>query len=172
MSGAFGRRSTRKRRVQGPVACARGSDVSIERTTGPLPPLSKPDADGNYPAVEYARASPARKIIRGRVKAGLSGVRKAESVAGVVVSRHAEWREASRHVGRFFAALRMTSRGDSQRNPLPHGTRATTTERRDHRRDRARPQACGRAEAESVADARRDDQPGNAASSPRSRLGL
>ena len=29
-----------------------------------LPPLPKADAEGNYPAVEYARASLARKIIR------------------------------------------------------------------------------------------------------------
>ncbi len=34
-----------------------------------MPP---PDAQGNYPAVEYARASLARKIIRDRVAAGLS----------------------------------------------------------------------------------------------------
>lgn len=37
-----------------------------------LPPLPTPDANGNYPAVEYARASLARKIIRDRVAAGLS----------------------------------------------------------------------------------------------------
>ncbi len=37
-----------------------------------LPPLPKPDSQGNYPAVEYARASLARKIIRDRVAAGLS----------------------------------------------------------------------------------------------------
>ncbi len=37
-----------------------------------LPALPDPDADGNYPAVEYARASLARKIIRDRVKVGLS----------------------------------------------------------------------------------------------------
>ena len=35
-----------------------------------LPPLPKPDADGNYPAVEYARASLARKIIRARAALG------------------------------------------------------------------------------------------------------
>src|SRR5688572_22540769 len=38
--------------------------------TSELPPLPAPDADGNYPAVEYARASLARKIITGRVGAG------------------------------------------------------------------------------------------------------
>jgi len=37
-----------------------------------LPPLPLPDAHGNYPAVEYARASLARKIIRERVAVGLS----------------------------------------------------------------------------------------------------
>ena len=36
------------------------------------PPLPEPDAKGNYPAVEYLRASIARGIIRDRVKAGLS----------------------------------------------------------------------------------------------------
>jgi DNA-binding XRE family transcriptional regulator len=39
---------------------------------GELPPLPPPDAQGNYPAVEYARASLARKIIRDRVAAGLT----------------------------------------------------------------------------------------------------
>ncbi len=37
-----------------------------------LPPMPRPDAQGNYPAVQYARASLARKIIRDRVAAGLS----------------------------------------------------------------------------------------------------
>jgi DNA-binding XRE family transcriptional regulator len=37
-----------------------------------MPPLPQPDGDGNYPAVEYARASLARKIIRARAAAGLS----------------------------------------------------------------------------------------------------
>ena len=37
-----------------------------------LPPLPKPNAEGNYPAVEYARASLARKIIRDRVAVGLN----------------------------------------------------------------------------------------------------
>jgi DNA-binding XRE family transcriptional regulator len=36
------------------------------------PLLPEPNADGNYPAVEYARASLARKIIRHRRKAGLT----------------------------------------------------------------------------------------------------
>ena len=39
-----------------------------------LPPLPPPDAKGNYPALPYARASLARKIIRRRQAAGLSQV--------------------------------------------------------------------------------------------------
>jgi ribosome-binding protein aMBF1 (putative translation factor) len=39
---------------------------------GQMPPLPQPDSQGNYPAVEYARASLARKIIRDRVAAGMS----------------------------------------------------------------------------------------------------
>lgn len=37
-----------------------------------LPPLPAPNARGNYPALEYARASLARDIITARVRAGLS----------------------------------------------------------------------------------------------------
>jgi DNA-binding XRE family transcriptional regulator len=37
-----------------------------------LPPLPEPDAEGNYPAVEYTRASIARSLLRDRVAAGLS----------------------------------------------------------------------------------------------------
>ena len=37
-----------------------------------LPPLPERNAAGNYPAVEYARASLSRKIIRDRVAVGLS----------------------------------------------------------------------------------------------------
>jgi len=47
-----------------------------------LPPLPKPDADGNYPAVEYARASLARNIIRSRVEAGLTQLELAK-LAGI-----------------------------------------------------------------------------------------
>ena len=36
------------------------------------PALPKPDAQGNFPAVEYARASLARKIIKARRAAGLT----------------------------------------------------------------------------------------------------
>jgi DNA-binding XRE family transcriptional regulator len=49
-----------------------------------LPPLPGPDAAGNYPAVDYARASLARKIIRDRVAAGLNQKELAQ-LAGIRV---------------------------------------------------------------------------------------
>ena len=60
-----------------------------------LPPLPKPDAKGNYPAVEYGCAGIARSIIRDRVKAGLnqkqlaklSGIR-VETLCRIETGRH------------------------------------------------------------------------------------
>ena len=49
-----------------------------------LPPLPKADRNGNVPAVAYAKASLARKIIRDRVAAGLSQ-KELASRAGVRV---------------------------------------------------------------------------------------
>ena len=49
-----------------------------------LPPLPKPDRNGNVPAVAYAKASLARKIIRDRSDAGLSQ-KELASRAGVRV---------------------------------------------------------------------------------------
>lgn len=39
---------------------------------GDWPALPKPDAEGNFPAVQYARVSLARKIIKARRQAGLT----------------------------------------------------------------------------------------------------
>ena len=49
-----------------------------------LPPLPKPDAKGNFPAVDYAKASIARDIIRDRVAAGLNQKQLAK-LAGIRV---------------------------------------------------------------------------------------
>ena len=49
-----------------------------------LPPLPKPDAKGNYPAVEYGCTGIARSIIRDRVKAGLNQKQLAK-LAGIRV---------------------------------------------------------------------------------------
>jgi ribosome-binding protein aMBF1 (putative translation factor) len=46
--------------------------VTALAKAGQLPPIPQPDAEGNYPAVQYARDSLARKIICDRVAAGLS----------------------------------------------------------------------------------------------------
>jgi ribosome-binding protein aMBF1 (putative translation factor) len=62
---------------------------------GELPPLPEADSEGNYPAVEYARVSLARKIIRDRAMAGLSqrdlakraGVR-VETLCRIETGRH------------------------------------------------------------------------------------
>jgi DNA-binding XRE family transcriptional regulator len=50
-------------------------------TEGDGPALPTPDAHGNYPAVEYARASLARKIIKVRRMAGLSQAELARRAA-------------------------------------------------------------------------------------------
>ena len=43
-----------------------------ETIAGGGPPLPKPDARGNFPAIEYIRASIARELIRRRRSSGLS----------------------------------------------------------------------------------------------------
>jgi len=48
---------------------------------GGCPALPRPDAQGNYPAVEYARVSLARKIIKARRLAGLSQAELARRAA-------------------------------------------------------------------------------------------
>jgi len=48
---------------------------------GDWPALPKPDARGEYPAVEYARLSLARKIIKARRMAGLSQAELARRAA-------------------------------------------------------------------------------------------
>lgn len=47
-----------------------------------LHPLPEPDAQGNYPAVEYSAVGLARKIIRDRAAAGLTQ-RKLAELAGI-----------------------------------------------------------------------------------------
>ncbi len=47
-------------------------ELTRELVEGDGPPLPQPDAKGNVPAVEYARASLARKLIRDRRRVGLT----------------------------------------------------------------------------------------------------
>lgn len=51
--------------------CSRASET-VPLDDDDLPPLPKPDKRGNFPAVEYARVSLARDIIRDRRAAGLT----------------------------------------------------------------------------------------------------
>ncbi|HUY90236.1 MAG TPA: helix-turn-helix transcriptional regulator [Pirellulales bacterium] len=51
--------------------CAKASELAPV-TDDNLPPLPKPDKQGRFPAVEYARVSLARDIIRDRRAAGLT----------------------------------------------------------------------------------------------------
>ena len=46
--------------------------LAAQAGQGIMPPLPKADAKGNLPAVEYARVSLARKIIKARRQAGLA----------------------------------------------------------------------------------------------------
>ena len=86
---------------------------------GELPPLPQPDAQGNYPAVEYARASLARKIIRDRVAAGLSQ-RELATRAGVRVETLCRI-ETGKHtpsvptVGKIDQALKRYAKSRSKR---------------------------------------------------------
>jgi len=65
------------------------SRAEYDRLTGlvraaRMPALPEADADGNYPAVEYARASIARDLVRQRAELGLSQ-RDLAQLAGVRV---------------------------------------------------------------------------------------
>jgi DNA-binding XRE family transcriptional regulator len=57
-------------------------ELARDLADGPGPALPRPDVAGNVPAVEYARASLARKLIRDRRRAGLTQAELAR-LAGV-----------------------------------------------------------------------------------------
>jgi len=59
-------------------------DLTQELLAGDGPPLPKPDAKGNMPAVAYMRAGLARRLLRSRRQAGLTQVELARR-AGVRV---------------------------------------------------------------------------------------
>ena len=59
-----------------------GAGEATAMADNDLPPLPKPDKHGRFPAVEYARISLARDLIRDRKGAGLSQQRLAD-LAGI-----------------------------------------------------------------------------------------
>ena len=59
--------------------CSRAGE-SVPLVDDDLPPLPKPDKNGNFPAVEYARISLARDIVRDRRAAGLTQQQLAKMV--------------------------------------------------------------------------------------------
>lgn len=79
-----------------------------------LPALPAANAEGNFPAVEYAQASLARKVIRGRENAGLTQ-RQLARLAGITVE-HLGRIESGTHtpdvatVDKIDRALRQTAK--------------------------------------------------------------
>jgi DNA-binding XRE family transcriptional regulator len=59
--------------------CSKAGEM-VSFSDDDLPPLPKPDKHGNFPALEYARMSLARDIIRDRRAAGLTQKELAERV--------------------------------------------------------------------------------------------
>lgn len=69
--------------------------LTILARAADLPPLPEADASGNLPASAYARASLARKVIRGRVESGLTQ-RALAKLAGISFE-HLNRIEGGRH---------------------------------------------------------------------------
>lgn len=91
--------------------CGRASET-VPLDDSNLPPLPKPDKNGNFPAVEYARVSLARDIIRDRRAAGLTQQELA-TLAGTrqeTISRIESGRQTAsvKLIDRIDAALKKT----------------------------------------------------------------
>ncbi|MFN0011616.1 MAG: helix-turn-helix transcriptional regulator [Phycisphaerales bacterium] len=89
-----------------------------------LPPLPAPDADGNYPAAAFMRASMARKLATERARLGLSQ-RDLADLAGLRVETISRL-ETGKHTvstptaGKIAAALRK-AHARSRRKPARRG---------------------------------------------------
>lgn len=78
-----------------------------------LPPLPKPDKHGTMPAVAFARASLARKIIRARIEAGLTqkdlakaaGIR-VETLCRIETGKHTASPATAEKIGRALGQRR------------------------------------------------------------------
>jgi len=81
-----------------------------------LPPLPKPDKNGRFPAIEYARISLARDLIRDRTGVGLSqqrladlaGVRQ-ETLSRIETGRHTASQRTIDKIMRAIEAQRRTA---------------------------------------------------------------
>jgi DNA-binding XRE family transcriptional regulator len=82
-----------------------------------LPPLPKPDADGNVPALEYARASLARKLIIERRARGWSQAELARR-AGVRIET-VNRLEKARHTADIATAQKIQNALDSNSHRRP-----------------------------------------------------
>src|SRR5205814_1868116 len=103
------------------VAMAEKRLLTIRFDSMDPPSFPAPDAHGNYPAVEYARASLARKIIRDRVAAGLSQ-RELARLAGVRVETLCRI-ETGKHIpsvptiDKLDRAIRQAAKGPGSKRP-------------------------------------------------------
>lgn len=92
--------------------CSRASE-SVPLNDDDLPPLPEPDKKGNFPAVEYARISLARDIIRDRRAAGLTQTElaKAAGTRQETISRIES--------GRYTASVKLIERIDRVLSKTP-----------------------------------------------------
>jgi len=87
-----------------------------------LPPLPEPDAEGNYPAVEYVRASIARDVVRERAELGLTqrdlaklaGVR-VETVCRIETGKHTASTATIQKLGRALKLARGKRKSQTKR---------------------------------------------------------
>lgn len=90
---------------------------------GEMPAFPNPDSEGNYPAVEYLRASIARSIVGDRVKAGLSqrelarlaGVR-VETLCRIETGKHTA---STASVDKLDRALKRATKNKAARDHAP-----------------------------------------------------
>jgi DNA-binding XRE family transcriptional regulator len=98
--------------------CSRAGET-VPLTDDELPPLPKPDKHGNYPAVEYARVSLARDIIRERRAIGLTQTELArlagsrqETISRIESGKHAA---SVKLIDRIDQALKQAAKSRRKR---------------------------------------------------------
>ncbi len=97
---------------------------------GEMPGLPEADDDGNYPAVEYARASIARDVVRQRAELGLSqrdlarlaGVR-VETLCRIETGKHTA---STATLAKLDRALKRTEKNGQQPKKASKGRRSAS----------------------------------------------